>query len=182
MTQNRILMNKARESLAGKWKLSIGTYFVFGLVNNIGGPIGLIVGGPMQLGSSIFSLKIADNKKAEFSQLFDGFRNFSESLLAFLLIFLYTTLWALLLIIPGIIVALSYSQTFYLLADKKHINGIDAMNKSKKMMYGFKWKLFCLIMRFTGWFILSILTLGIGLLWLVPYMQVSFANFYKDIK
>jgi uncharacterized membrane protein len=50
------------------------------------------------------------------------------------------------------------------------------------MMYGFKWKYFCLALRFLGWAILCLFTLGIGFLWLIPYMQVSFANFYDDVK
>lgn len=188
-TENKILMQKARESLAGNWKLAVGTFFVFNLINGISGAnkeagaiIGLIIGGPMSLGAAIFSLNLAKNKKAEFSQIFDGFKNFAESLVAYLLIMLYVLLWTLLLIIPGIIAAISYSQVFYILADEKNIKAAEAIKKSKTMMYGFKWKFFCLALRFSGWFVLSILTLGIGFLWFFPYVQVSFANFYEDVK
>ena len=59
---------------------------------------------------------------------------------------------------------------------------MDAIDKSKKMMDGYKWKYFCLVLRFLGWALLCILTLGIGFLWLIPYMQVSMAKFYDDVK
>jgi len=95
---------------------------------------------------------------------------------------LFILLWSLLLIIPGIIAALSYSMTFYILADDNSIGAMDAINKSKKMMYGYKWKYFCLGLRFLGWAILCILRLGIGFLWLSPYVHVSVTKFYEDIK
>jgi len=50
------------------------------------------------------------------------------------------------------------------------------------MMYGYKWKYFCLGLRFIGWFLLGILSLGIGFLWIMPYMSISFAKFYDDVK
>ena len=187
-TENKVLMENARESLVGNWKLAVGTFFVFNLINvaggipDVGAVIGLIIGGPMSLGAAIFSLNLAKNNKAEFSQIFDGFKNFAESLAAYLLILLYVLLWTLLLIIPGIIASISYSQTFFILADEKNIKAAEAIKKSKAMMNGFKWKFFCLALRFSGWFVLSILTLGVGFLWFFPYVQVSFANFYKDLK
>ena len=73
-------------------------------------------------------------------------------------------------------------MTFYILADDNSIGAMDAMDKSKKMMDGYKWKSFCLGLRFFGWSLLCILTLGIGFLWLMPYAQVSMAKFYDDVK
>lgn len=179
---NSELTSKARESLSNNWGLAVGTFFVFTMINSIGNEVSLIIGGAMQLGASIFALNIARGKKAEFSQLFDGFKNFANSLVANLLMILFILLWMLLLIIPGIIAAIAYSQTFFILADDKKISGSDAIKKSKQMMKGYKGKYFMLCLRFTGWFLLSILTLGIGFLWFVPYVSVSFANFYDDIK
>jgi len=180
-TKNKVLMANARQTLAGQWKQPLLTYLLYMLITSIGGVAGLIINGPMQLGSAIFSLNIARKKELELSQIFEGFKLFTESFVAYILIVLFTSLWSLLFIIPGIIAALSYSQTFYILADNK-ISALDAIKESKKIMYGNKWKLFCLGFRFIGWGLLAILTFGIGLLWLVPYMSVSFANFYEDIK
>jgi uncharacterized membrane protein len=136
----------------------------------------------MVLGISIFSLSISRNQEARLEQIFDGFNNFGTALGAYLLMILFIILWMLLLIIPGIIAALSYSMTFYILADDKTIPAMDAIDKSKAMMDGYKWKLFCMGLRFFLLALLCILTLGIGFLWLFPYMQVSAAKFYDDIK
>ena len=59
---------------------------------------------------------------------------------------------------------------------------MEAIDKSKAMMKGYKLKFFYLQLRFLGWALLCILTLGIGFLWLIPYAYVSMAHFYDDIK
>jgi uncharacterized membrane protein len=96
--------------------------------------------------------------------------------------FVFIILWMLLLIIPGIIAALSYSMTFYIIADDETMDAMEAIDKSKAMMDGYKWKYFCLALRFVGWALLCLLTLGIGFFWLMPYMQVTNAKFYEDVK
>ena len=72
-------------------------------------------------------------------------------------------------------------MTFWILAEDKQIGPHDALKKSYNMMRGNKWKFCCLTCRFIGWFLLSILTLGIGFLWLLPYLYVSSGNFYNEI-
>ncbi|MBV1888515.1 MAG: DUF975 family protein, partial [Urechidicola sp.] len=84
--------------------------------------------------------------------------------------------------IPGIIAALSYSMTFFIIADDESIKPMDAIDESKRMMDGHKWKLFEMYIRFFGWSVLCLLTLGIGFLWFIPYMHVSLAKFYDDLK
>ncbi len=187
-TENAILMRQARESLSGKWGLAIGAGVVYclivgvlGGIPKVGGLISLIITGPMMLGAAIFSLSLSRKKDAEISQLFDGFKRFSKSFVAYLLMVLFVFLWTLLLIVPGIIAAFSYSQLFYILAEDNSISAGDALKKSKKMMFGYKWKYFCLLCRFIGWGLLSILTLGIGFLWLIPYIQISMVKFYDDV-
>jgi len=188
-TENAILMQQARESLKGKWGLVIGTFLVYMLIVSaiqiipfVGAIITLFIGGPFALGLAIFSLTISRNQEASLEQIFKGFNNFGTSLGAYLLMVLFVILWMLLLIVPGIIAALSYSMTFFIIADDSTIGPMDAIDKSKKMMYGYKWKYFCLNLRFLGWALLCILTLGIGLLWLIPYIQISLAKFYDDVK
>ncbi|MBK9730881.1 MAG: DUF975 family protein [Chitinophagaceae bacterium] len=95
---------------------------------------------------------------------------------------LFIILWALLLIIPGIIAALAYSQTFYILADNKSIGAMEAIDASKKMMYGNKEQYFALILYFALLIILSVFTLGIALFWIFPYMSVTLAKFYNEVK
>ncbi len=184
--ENKKLMAMARESLSGKWGLAVGTFLVYGLVVAAAGSNGiavLLIGGPMLIGLAIFSLTIARNQDAKLEQIFEGFKkNFGTALVAYLLKAIFVFLWTLLLIIPGIIAAISYSQVFYILAEDDSISGMDALKKSKEMMYGYKWKYFCLRLRFIGWFLLCIWSLGIGFLWLNPYITISCANFYDDIK
>jgi uncharacterized membrane protein len=188
-TENKVLMAQARETLSGKWGLAIGVFVVYMLimigiqiVPFFGAIAGLIIGGPMVLGIAIFSLSLSRKQDARLSQLFDGFNSFGLALGAYLLMVIFIILWMLLLIVPGIIAAISYAQTFYIIAEDKNIGAMEAIDKSKKMMYGYKWKYFCLGLRFIGWFLLCLLTAGIGFLWLAPYMQISYAKFYDDIK
>lgn len=94
---------------------------------------------------------------------------------------LYTFLWSLLFIIPGIIAAYSYAMTGYILAEDPELTAGEAISRSKEMMSGNRFRLFCLQFSFIGWEILSALTLGIGNLWLRPYKQAAVAAFYREI-
>ncbi|MDP4130711.1 MAG: DUF975 family protein [Bacteroidota bacterium] len=188
-TDNLTLMRAARESLKGKWGLAIGTFLIYvlltsapGSVESRGSILTLIIGGPFALGAAIFSLSISRGKEARLEEIFQGFNRFSTAFVAYLLIILYVVLWTLLLIVPGIIAALGYSMTFYILADDPLIKPQDALKKSKSMMDGYKLKLFYLGLRFFLLAILCILTLGIGFLWLIPYVHITVAKLYDDIK
>ena len=188
-TANKQLMAHSRESLEGIWGLAVGTLavywailFAIGFVPLLGTIASLIISGPMLVGLAIFALAIARKRDPQIAQLFDGFKRFGVALGAYLLKILFILLWSLLLIIPGIIAALSYSLTFYIIAEDDSIGPLEAIRKSKEMMKGNKGKIFCLGWRFFGWFLLSSLTLGIGFLWLGPYMAVSYAKFYEDVK
>lgn len=188
-TENGSLMILARESLRGKWGQAIGTYLVYSLIMGSfgawpkeGGVIGLLIAGPMMLGAAIYSLAISRGEESRLEMIFDGFRDFGNALGAYLLMILYIILWLLLLIVPGIIAALSYSMVFYIFADDRSIKPAELLRRSKKMMYGHKEKLFYLYLRFLLLALLCILTLGIGFLWLIPYVHVTMAKFYEDIR
>ena len=187
-TENKVLMQQARESLKGKWGLAVGTFLVYLVISGIisyipktGGLLSFIITGPFAVGVSIFSLAMSRNRNPRFEQIFYGFKKFWVSLGAYLLYAVFVLLWAILLIIPGIIAALSYSMTYFIIAEDDSIGPLEAITKSKKMMYGYRWKIFCLYLRFLGWALLCVLTVGIGFLWLVPYIGVSFAKFYDDL-
>ena len=197
-TSNQALMTRALKSLKGKWATAIGAWLVFFILTNLttgsewqgndGGDykvslkiIALIIGGPLTLGYTTLILLISRNQKPDFAILFSGFKHFGASLAAYLLMFIFIILWALLFIIPGIIACLRYSQTFYILSEDENIGSLGAISKSKEMMVGNKWKLFCLYCRFIGWFILCIITLGFAGLYVGPYLSQSCANFYNDL-
>lgn len=189
ITENRVLMSGARKSLKGKWGLAIGATVVYflvvagaGEIPKAGGIISLLIGGPMSVGMAIFSLSLSRRQDTRLSQIFEGFSRFGVALGAYLLYIIFVFLWSLLLIVPGIIASLAYSQIFYIIAEDDSIGPLQAIKKSKEMMLGNKWKLFCLFFRFIGWALLCVLTFGIGFLWLCPYVTVSLAQFYDDVK
>jgi uncharacterized membrane protein len=188
VTENRILMAQARESLSRKWGLAIGSFVVVvsvagfaQIIPFFGAIISFLLSGPMTVGWAVFALALSRDQNARLELVFNGFQMFGTALAAYLLAGIFVVLWSLLLIVPGIIAALAYSQVFYILAEDKMIGPLEAIQKSKEMMRGNKWKFFCLGLRFVGWALLCILTLGIGFLWLSPYVAVSTAKFYDDI-
>ena len=188
-TENRVLMAQAREALKGKWGLAVGTTVVFALVMIAlqlipvaGGIIVTLISGAMSIGLAIFALALSRKQEATLSQIFSGFQQFGVGLGTYLLQLIFVVLWSLLLIVPGIIAGLSYAMTYYIIAENDAIGPLEAITKSKEMMRGNKWKLFCLSSRFFGWALLCLLTVGIGYLWLFPYVIVSFAQFYDDLK
>lgn len=85
-------------------------------------------------------------------------------------------------LIPALIAQYRYAMTFYVAQDHPGIGALEAIRRSKQLMDGNKWKLFCLQWRFFWWGLLCVFTLGIGILWLVPYMMTSQARFYDDLK
>lgn len=105
-----------------------------------------------------------------------------SALLLTLLISIFTFLWTLLLIVPGIIAALSYSQAMYIKADNVDMEPMDVIAKSKQMMKGHKWELFVLGLSFIGWILLCAVTLGIALIWFLPYSYITFVLYYEELK
>ena len=103
-------------------------------------------------------------------------------MLADILMSIFTFLWSLLLFIPGIVKAYSYSMTMYVLADHPEMSATDAIAESQRIMQGNKWRLFCLDLSFIGWLFLCALTLGILTLWIAPYQETARAEFYESIR
>jgi uncharacterized membrane protein len=179
----------AREKLKGRWLYAILVCLIASIISGILGWIPgvnflyfLIINGPLTLGLAIFFLNLRRDQNPIIENLFDGFKSFSPALVLQLWIILFTILWSLLFIIPGIIAALSYSMSYYILRDHPEMKPKDALKLSKQMMLGRKGKLFMLGLSFIGWALLACLTFGIGFLWLAPYINASIASFYEDIK
>lgn len=110
------------------------------------------------------------------------FQRYWRNILFVLLMTIFVFLWTLLLIIPGLIKGLSYTLAPYILKDNPELTPNEAINLSMKMMYGHKWRLFKLQLSFIGWALLSLLTCGVGIIWLMPYMYTTYAAFYQDVK
>jgi uncharacterized membrane protein len=190
MTNNAQIMSDARESLTGKWPLAIGTFLIFLLVSMgaalipvAGQVIGFLIAGPLAVGGAFFALNIVREQAAKTDDLFFGFNNnLGNSILAYLLVFVFAFIGFILLIIPGIIVALALSQTWFILAENPSMDSYEAIIKSKNMMKGYKWQYFKIGLRLFGLGLLCLLTLGIGFLWLLPYQYVVYAKFYEQLK
>lgn len=184
---NRELRLKAREVLKGRWGEPVLVSFLFFVVTFFSNTcFGLftyvLVQAPLTVGLALYALKFARKEETETNTLFEAFNHFGAFLGIFFLRVLFEFLWTLLLIVPGIIKGISYSMSFYLVADNPKIGAKNALNYSKKMTKGHKGEIFFLILSFSGWFFLSILTCGLGFLWLTPYFNITFAFYYDQLK
>ena len=146
------------------------------------GSIALFIQGPISIGLATYSLSIANEEDYSYNKIFTGFKYFFKALFLFLLFNIAFLIGFICLIIPGIIIALMFSQIFFIMAEDPQIGVIDAFKKSASLMKNKKLQLFGLGMRYFGLYILGIFTLGIWWLWLIPQMYVSFAIFYKELK
>lgn len=165
-----------------------------------------IIGGAGKLGYAKFNLNLIDRKPAAFSDLFSQFNRLGAGFCMNFLIGLYTFLWTLLFIIPGIVKAYSYSMTPYILAEHPEMTANEAITQSRRIMQGNKGRLFCLELSFIGWkfllllpmlILIPLIFLGIGgkILWailslssifagslfLTPYKEAAQAAFYREV-
>ena len=93
-----------------------------------------------------------------------------------------TSVYSAALLVPGVMASLSLFLTPYLLKDNPELSLTDTLRLSRNMMRGHKMQLFKLQLSFLGWGVLNVLTLGLGSLWLVPYMLTTMAAFYQDVR
>ncbi len=221
---SRDLRTLARESLAGKWKIAAVGTLVFMAVVSLPSMILLtvlhnsfaadlytiLVTGAFSLGYSVFILNIFRNKEVDYAQIFCGFERILKTMGLYLYICLFVFLWSLLFVIPGIIAAIRYSQSFFILADYPDMPVPEIVNESKRMMRNNKGKYFCLVLSFFGWMILASLpasffstifaeggiyaagsiflfeivyfVLSAGYLWVTPYVECSLAAMYEIMR
>lgn len=182
---------RAREALRGKWNNYALIAFVYALIvgvasslgtTGIGAVVPLLISGPFLLSWAIISLRLVRGADSTVTNLFDGFKSFVPSFLLYLVNSILTFLWSLLFVVPGIVKALSYSMSYYILAENPAMDQSDARKTSMAMMDGHKGRLFCLQLSFIGWYLLSGLTFGILLFWVQPYVQAATAAFFEDVR
>lgn len=163
----------------GAFIAGAAVYFMVAAV--IVGLLYLFLGGVVRIGYARFHLAMVDHGRVSVEQLFGYFSYWKTAVCTRVLKWLYTFLWSLVLVIPGIIASYSYSMAEFILAEHPEMTAREAIAASKAMMDGHKWRLFCLHMSFLGWDFLCLFTFGIGNLWLVPYKVTSRAAFYREI-
>lgn len=188
MSTNAELKARAKASL----KPQFGTAFLaaiamgvvtslVGLVPGVGALITLLITGPLAVGSCAIYMSITKNQTASVNQLFAPFSNcfmgcFITSLLETILI----ALWSLLLVIPGIMKAYSYSMSYYIV-NKEGITGKEALDRSSELMNGHRMDLFMLQLSFILWGLLGIVTFGLAFIWVSPYMTTTTTEFFDEI-
>ena len=194
MIENSILRQNAKNQLDGRifgrtWLIMLVVFLVYsailGFASAIGyGILGIVISGPMLFGLNRICVDLVrGNRDVRVERLFEGFTScFTSSLILNLLISLYTFLWSLLFVIPGIVKSYSYAMAPYILQDAPSTDWEKCIDESQKMMNGNKWQLFCLDFSFIGWYILGALCFGVGVLWVYPYHYLARANFYMALK
>ena len=193
---------KAWTDLKGKWGtfaiIFLIYFLIIGALEGIGGYdaqnpvntvligilscVSFVLSGPFEFGLRKTSLMVANNETIKVENLFNGFKDFARTFSLHLINSVFIFLWSLLFIIPGIIKALSYSMSYFILQENPNLSANEARKESMRLMEGNKWRLFCLMFSFIGWILLSVLTLGILMIWINPYMYVAEAEFYKNLK
>ncbi len=201
MKRAKELRESAWEHKRGQWGLLAGIWFVYAVIVGAIGSLSataiipvigsiivfvssvavLLISGPFMLGLSKASLEVSEGKHTSFNKLFSGFKQFGTAFPLMILISIFTFLWSLLFVIPGIIKTYSYSMSWFVLADRPDLTANEARKRSMYLMKGHKWRLFCLDFSFIGWYLLSILTLGILSFWVMPYHLTARAEFYQEL-
>ena len=127
-------------------------------------------------------LNLAKGNKPQAEDAFSGFDDFWSAFKVTFLVGLFTFLWSLLFIIPGIVKGYSYSMSTYILAENKGKPALECINESQRITDGHKMELFVLNLSFVGWGFLCGITFGIAGIWVLPYMQATYANVYNSLK
>ncbi len=148
---------------------------------SIVGLVQFIVGPFISFGLIQFNLDLFDRKDPEVGVVFSKGQFLGKALWLKIRGKIFIFLWSLLFVIPGIIKSFSYSMAGYIMVENPEITAKEAMTISMDMMRGNKFRLFCLSFSFFGWALLACLTLGIGFIWLTPYMNASYTAFYNEI-
>ena len=192
------LKTKAKQQLNGNWWTAIGVLLIVAVITGFlsflstrydGGIwtytllciVTFLITAPLGLGQSIFFLKLAKNKEGKCSDVFLGYKNFLKVIEVSILIEIIVCIGFIVLIIPGIILSIMYSQAYYILAENPSIGIVKCLKESRLMMRGKKWNYFMLMLSFILWGILITITCGIAGLYVVPYYEATFTNFYLDI-
>lgn len=190
MLKARDYRQRAWRALGGKWGILAVTYLLVMLVTGvcsglsfigIGAALLIILGGPIQYGLAVQSQNVVRGRAVDVNDVLAAKTRFADTIVAYLLNTIFTFLWTLLFIIPGIIAAYSYSMTYYIMLDNPNLTPDQARKESIRLMTGNKWRLFCLHCSFIGWFLLCVLTLGILTIWISPYVECATAEFYDTL-
>lgn len=145
-------------------------------------PVALFAQFPLTIGMYRYFIKL-DRREQKIDNLFFAYRHrLSNVILTCFLMSLYEFLWSLLFVVPGIIKAYEYSMIPFILAENPSVDRKRAFEISRALTKGNKFRIFLLELSFIGWILLSVLTFGIGLVFLQPYVTAAYSHMYFDLK
>ena len=159
------------------------TAVVLGGLGILGLVLSVLVFNPLLVGCYRFFLQNSRGD-GDLKHLGAGFKdNWGNVILVMFLKNLFTVLWTLLFIVPGIVKAYAYRLVPYILEERPELTGTQAITLSRQMMKGHKWDAFVLDLSFLGWILLSALTAGIlGVFYVLPYINATDAELYEAVR
>lgn len=191
MVNNSELRARARANLGGgifqtTWLLTMVAILLVGAVLGVASYVvvgTIILTGPMEYGlCRVLTATARGKKDVDIISLFDAFKeDLGNAILLGLIKSVFIFLWSLLFVIPGIVKSYSYALAAFIQQDAEDKTWKTCIDQSRTMMYGKKWKLFCLDLSFIGWYILGALFFGVGVLFVAPYHEQARAEFYEDV-
>lgn len=187
------LKARAKEQIKGKIGILFVITLIIGLISGAATTVLAVIPAGSLVASIIITpafalslvrvyLNLFGGKAPEVKDVFTGFDDFWSAFKVTFLVGLYTFLWSLLFVIPGIIKSISYSMSMYILAENKGKSARACIAESKAMTEGHKMDLFVLALSFIGWMLLGCITFGIAYIWVAPYMTATFTNAYYSLK
>ena len=192
---NRIeLKSQAKQQIKGKIGILFVIWLIIAVISGIASLVlslipfvgsianAIIVTPAFALSIVRVYLNITSNAMPSAGDAFCGFDDFWSAFKVNFLVGLFTFLWSLLFVIPGIIKSYSYSMSMYILAENQGKAALACINESKLMTNGYKMDLFVLSLSFIGWALLGVITFGIAFIWVIPYINATYANAYNSLK
>jgi len=183
------LMRESRAKLIPHWVIASLVCVLYGLLvgvpsglNTYGELLSFLLAGPLQLGIAIYFLNILNDRPASIENLIEGFKPLLKVILIYIIISIATAIGIVLLIVPGIIIALGFSMTYYILVENPELSIEESLKESWRLTNGYKMELFVLLLRFIPWYLLGLLCFGIGIFVVMPWHQLTLANYYNYLK
>lgn len=159
----------------------IATVAIFGGIVLFGLFASVLITSLVSIGYAQFNIDLIDGATPRIVTLFSKGKQVFTSIAANILVFIRVLFGFILFVVPGIVAMYKYSMVNYVIAENPGISAREALETSKEIMKGNKLRLFFFGFSFIGWEILVVLTFGIAGIWVAPYMQASYAAFYREI-
>lgn len=189
------LKMRARQAMRGNWGLlipvilimySLSIVYAFtpdgSVSESIVALLDLVFTGAFVYAGCTVFLNLTYRRPTSLSEFFAAFSEIGSSLALWGLMLCKIFLWSLLFVIPGVIKALAYSQSFYIKAENPKMSASEALALSEKMTYGYKMDIFVLYLSFIGWDLLCGITFGLAGLYVAPYFHLTMTQLYLYLK